>query len=159
MLAMFIRLYSTFFMFFFCWQKQHLFKRCFYFRLGVWLNNLPQAVSPTSKSPGVRFSKVPLIYGPGNLTGTLPGDFIGPGNAFLKAPGFLPIFSGIFSGFVAWAVARASIFQPVIGVKIEDWHRCTELVSSRTHQNSKLFRWIVGKVFISSGLPSSRNVY
>ena len=66
------------------------------------------------------FSKVPLIYGPGNLTGTLPGNFIGTGNAFLKAPGFLPIFSGIFSGFVAQTVARAKVFQPVIGVKVAD---------------------------------------
>ena len=50
-------------------------------------------------SPGVRFSeKVPLIYGPGNLSGCLPGNFIGPENAFLKAPGlFSPdIFGNLF---------------------------------------------------------------
>ena len=89
-----------------------------YVRQSPWSSNVHLGL--LTNAAGVRFSKVPLIYGPGNLSGPLPGNFIGPGNAFLKAPGFPPIFSGIFSGFVARAVARASIFQPVIGVKIED---------------------------------------
>ena len=66
----------------------------------------------------MRFSKV--IDADVDLSGPLSGNFFGPGNAFLKAPGFLQIFSGIFSGFVARTVARALIFPPVVGVKIAD---------------------------------------
>ena len=73
----------------------------FYFRLSIMF------LKPIKIDPDVRFSKVSLIYGPGNLSGPLSGNFIGPGNAFLKAPGLLPIFLGIFSGFVAPTVARA----------------------------------------------------
>ena len=37
-------------------------------------------------SPGARFSKVPVISGPVNLSGNLPGNFTGPDNVFLEAP-------------------------------------------------------------------------
>ena len=36
--------------------------------------------------PGARFSKVPVISGPVNLSGNLPGNFTGPDNVFLEAP-------------------------------------------------------------------------
>ena len=35
---------------------------------------------------GARFSKVPVISGPVNLSGNLPGNFTGPDNVFLEAP-------------------------------------------------------------------------
>ena len=42
--------------------------------------------SSNSQAPGARFSKVPVIYGPVNLSGPLSGNFIGPEVAFLEAP-------------------------------------------------------------------------
>ena len=38
------------------------------------------------KSPGARFSKVPVTSGPDNLSGPLSGNFIGSDVAFLEAP-------------------------------------------------------------------------
>ena len=38
------------------------------------------------KPTGARFSKVPVISGPVNLSGNLPGNFTGPDNVFLEAP-------------------------------------------------------------------------
>ena len=65
--------------------------------------------------------KKTITVGPGmrkNYSGLFSGALLGFRKVFLKAPDFCPIFSGIFSGFVAREVARAEIFQPVIGVKL-----------------------------------------
>ena len=45
--------------------------------------------------PGGRFSKIPVITGPVNLTGPLPGNFIGTERVFLEAP---VNFRGTFRG-------------------------------------------------------------
>ena len=52
---------------------------------------------------------------PENFSGLYSGAFLGFRKAFLKAPDFLPRFSGMFSGNVTQGIARASNFQPVIG--------------------------------------------
>ena len=54
-------------------------------------------------SPGVRFSKIPKIVWARKLSGLFSGAFLGISERLI----FLPIFSGIFSGFVAQTVARA----------------------------------------------------
>ena len=62
--------------------------------------------------------KTRKLLGPENFSGLFSGAFLGFQKAFLKAPDFLPRFSGMFSGNVTQGIARASIFQPVIGSKI-----------------------------------------
>ena len=62
--------------------------------------------------------KTRKLLGPENFSGLFSGAFLGFRKAFLKAPDFLPRFSGMFSGNVTQGIARASIFQPVIGSKI-----------------------------------------
>ena len=46
----------------------------------------PSVGTDPCKCPGARFSKVPVISGPVNLSGNLPGNFTGPDNVFLEAP-------------------------------------------------------------------------
>ena len=101
------------------------------------------------------------LFAPENFSGLFSGTFLGFRKVFLKAPDFRPIFSGIFSGFVARAVARAEIFQPVIGVKLTvdtaalSWfpHVCDVHIKIQN-----FVWWIIGKLIVSGGLLSSRNV-
>ena len=62
--------------------------------------------------------KTRKLLGPENFLGLFSGAFLGFRKAFLKAPDFLPRFSGLFSGNVTQGIAQASIFQPMIGSKI-----------------------------------------
>ena len=94
---------------------------------------------------------------PENFSGRFSGAFLGFRKAFLKAPDFLPRFSGMFSGNVTQGIARASIFQPVIGSKIAidtvalSWVRHVRI-------KFKTFSMSRAESFISSDLYSSSNV-
>ena len=57
------------------------------------------------------FLKSPENFsGPKSFRGFFSGVVLGFGKAFLKAPDFLPRFSGMFSGNITQGIARASIF-------------------------------------------------
>ena len=85
--------------------------------LGVWLTHTVRR-KPSLLDQAYVSRKSRKLFGPENFLGLFSGALLRFRKVFLKAPNFRPIFSGIFSGFVAREVAQAEIFQPVISVKL-----------------------------------------
>ena len=90
---------------------------------GVSANNIPSGIVSLNLGTAIIVNyyqacvsqKSRKLLGPESFSGLFSGAFLGFRKAFLKAPDFLPRFSGMFSGNVTQGIARASIFQPVIG--------------------------------------------
>ena len=108
--------------------------------------------------PSVRFSKVPTNVRAWKLFGRISWV----SKSVSQSTRFSPdIFVHLF-GICGRAVARAEIFQPVIGVKLTV---DTAALSWFPHVRDVRIKiqnfvwWIIGKLIVSSGLLSSRNVY
>ena len=106
--------------------------------VAVW--NSLQPVHRTSHRPGVRFSKVSKIVRARKLFGALFGRISRVSKSVSQSTRFSPDIFGNLFGICGASSSASWNFPACDWCKIDSWHRCTELVSSRTrrtHQNSK----------------------